>query len=101
MKLLVLGVVLSAAAFMVACGGGEDKDAAPSAGTYTVVSGDNLFIIAKKHCVPDSSVSAWVEDLLDINNGEASSLTIGEVLDLPPGSPALCTTPGATATPQP
>jgi LysM repeat protein len=70
-----------------------------SAGTYTVVSGDTPFLIAEKHCVTDPA--PWVDELLDINNVQASSLAIGEVLDLPPGTPALCTTPGATATPKP
>ena len=70
-----------------------------SATTYTVVSGDTPFLIAEKHCVTDPG--PWVEDLLDINNVEASSLAIDEVLDLPPGTPALCTTPAATATPKP
>jgi len=69
------------------------------AGTYTVVSGDSPFLIAEKHCVPDPA--PWVDELLEINNVEASSLRVGEVLDLPTGTPALCVTGSATATPAP
>ena len=58
------------------------------AGTYTVVSGDTPFLIAEKHCVDDPA--PWVDELLDINNVEASALAIGMILDLPPGTPALC-----------
>ncbi len=70
-----------------------------SASTYTVVSGDSPFLIAEKHCVPDPA--PWVEELLEINNVEASSLRVGEVLDLPTGTPGLCNTGSATATPAP
>jgi len=69
------------------------------ASTYTVVSGDSPFLIAEKHCVPDPA--PWVDELLEINNVEASSLRVGEVLDLPTGTPALCVTGSATATPAP
>jgi LysM repeat protein len=71
-----------------------------SASTYTVVSGDSAFLIAEKHCVADPG--PWVEELLEINNVEASALRVGEVLDLPSDTPALCQTGGApTATPTP
>jgi LysM repeat protein len=70
-----------------------------SATTYTIVSGDTPFLIAEKHCVDDPG--PWVEELLDINAVEANSLRVGEVLDLPPGTPALCQGAGATATPNP
>jgi LysM repeat protein len=70
-----------------------------SATTYTIVSGDTPFAIAEKHCVKDPG--PWVEELLDINAVEANSLRPGDVLDLPPGTPARCDTADATATPKP
>jgi hypothetical protein len=70
-----------------------------SASTYTVVSGDTPFLIAEKHCVEDAS--EWVEELLDINAVEANALRVGEVLDLPPDTPAFCQGAAATATPRP
>jgi LysM repeat protein len=74
-----------------------------SAATYTVVSGDSPFLIAEKHCVAEPA--PWADELLEINNVEASTLRVGEVLDLPPGTPPLCATgaaaPTATATPAP
>jgi hypothetical protein len=62
-----------------------------------VVAGDYPFLIAEKHCVPDPD--PWVEELLEINNVSASSLAVGAVLDLPPGTPARCSGAAATATP--
>jgi LysM repeat protein len=77
-----------------------------AAGSYTVVSGDSPFLIAEKHCV--ENVVAWVDELLEINNVEANALRVGEVLDLPPDTPAPCATgpaggavPTATVTPAP
>jgi LysM repeat protein len=80
---------------------------AGSGGTYTVVSGDYPFLIAEKHCVDDPD--AWVDELLELNNADASTLGVGVVLDLPPGTPAFCggaasddddeATPTATPTP--
>jgi LysM repeat protein len=59
-----------------------------SAATYTVVSGDSPFLIAEKHCVENPA--PWVDELLEINNVEANALRVGEVLDLPEDTPALC-----------
>jgi LysM repeat protein len=75
------------------------RAAGGSASTYTVVSGDSPFLIAEKHCV--ENVVAWVDELLEINNVEANSLRVGEVLDLPPDTPALCASPNSTPTPAP
>jgi LysM repeat protein len=59
-----------------------------SAGVYVVVDGDYPYLIALKHCVDDPD--AWVAELLDINAADAGSLSIGQELDLPPGTPAFC-----------
>jgi LysM repeat protein len=59
-----------------------------SAGTYTVVEGDYPGLIAANHCVDD--VDSWVAELLEINDTTAESLSIGQELDLPPGTPAFC-----------
>jgi LysM repeat protein len=70
-----------------------------SASTYTVVSDDSPYLIAEKHCVDDPV--SWVEELLEINNVDARSLRVGEVLDLPAGTPALCVSTNSTPTPVP
>ena len=72
-----------------------------AAGIYVVEDGDYPFLIALKHCVDDPD--AWVLELLDINALDATSLSIGEELDLPPGTPPFCgedgTGSGGTQTP--
>lgn len=59
-----------------------------SSGIYVVESGDYPYLIATKHCVdnPDS----WSDELLELNGVDATSLTPGQELQLPPGTPALC-----------
>lgn len=57
-------------------------------GVYVVTDGDYPYLIALKHCVDDPD--AWVEELLDINAVDANSLSIGQELDLPPGTPPFC-----------
>jgi LysM repeat protein len=57
-------------------------------GIYVVADGDYPYLIALKHCVDDPD--AWVEELLDINGATAESLSIGQELDLPPGTPPFC-----------
>jgi LysM repeat protein len=59
-----------------------------SSGTYAVVDGDTPYAIALKYCVDDPS--AWAQELLDLNNVEATSLSVGEELELPPGTPPFC-----------
>ena len=67
-----------------------------AAGVYVVAEGDSPFLIALNHCVDDPD--AWVIELLDINAVEATSLSIGQELDLPPGTPPFC---GDEATEEP
>ncbi len=57
-------------------------------GVYVVEDGDYPYLIALKHCVDDPD--AWVAELLDINGVDANSLSIGQELDLPPGTPPFC-----------
>jgi len=64
-------------------------------GIYVVADGDYPYLIALKHCVDDPD--AWVEELLDINAVDASSLSIGQELDLPPGTPPFCGDEGTGA----
>jgi LysM repeat protein len=77
---------------------GTAETPTPSAGasseTYTVVSGDTPYAIALKYCVDDPS--AWAQELLDLNDVEATSLSVGEELELPQGTPPFC---GDQATP--
>ena len=59
-----------------------------SGDTYKVVDGDNPYVIADKFCV--ASAAPWVNELLALNNIDASNLRIGQVLQLPQGTPAQC-----------
>jgi LysM repeat protein len=61
---------------------------AGSPGVYVVADGDSPYLIALNHCVDDPD--AWVQELLDINDVDATSLSIGQELDLPPGTPPFC-----------
>ncbi len=61
---------------------------AGSGDTYTVVDGDNPYVIADKFCV--ASAAPWVNELLALNNIDASNLRIGQMLQLPQGTPAQC-----------
>jgi len=65
-----------------------------SSGVYVVEDGDNPYVIALKHCVDDPT--AWAQELLDINGVDATNLSVGQELDLPPGTPPFC---GDQATP--
>lgn len=59
-----------------------------SPGVYVVVEGDSPYLIALNHCVEDPD--AWSQELLEINGVDAGSLSIGQELDLPPGTPPFC-----------
>jgi hypothetical protein len=78
---------------------------APSGQTYTVVSGDTGFGIATKLNVPAAQQATWLAELARLNNKpNANSLSVGEVLRLPPipgaAAPAApAATPGAAAPP--
>jgi LysM repeat protein len=61
---------------------------AGSIGVYVIESGDTPYGIGLKHCVDDPD--AWAQELLDINDVDADSLSIGQELDLPPGTPPFC-----------
>jgi LysM repeat protein len=54
------------------------------AGTYTVVADDFPILIAQKVGVPEAQRAAWADQLLALNNVTASSLSVGQVLQLPP-----------------
>src|SRR3990172_7527383 len=73
-------------------------------GTYTVVSGDYPFLIAQKLGVPESQQAAWVQQLIALNSIDPSNLQVGQVLQLPAGtpsgsSPTVTPTPTSTRTP--
>jgi LysM repeat protein len=55
--------------------------------TYTVVSGDTPLVIAGKLGVPDAQQAAWANELVALNGINPSSMQIGQVLDLPAGTP--------------
>ena len=58
--------------------------ATPPPSTYTVVSGDNPTLIARKVGVPPEDVDAWVVEMLALNGVDATALQIGQELILPP-----------------
>ena len=70
------------------------------AGTYTVQSGDFPLAIAAKLGVPASQQTAWVAELIALNNINPTSMSVGQVLQLPSGTPGGGTgsQPSATST---
>lgn len=68
-------------------------------GTYTVQSGDYPYLIASKLGVPESQQTTWVNQLVALNNIDPNALVVGQVLDLPAGTPSGGA--GATSTPEP
>ena len=64
------------------------RSAAGGGGTYVVVSGDTPLGIAEKHCV--EGAAAWVNELVALNDIDASNLGVGDELELPAGTPAQC-----------
>ncbi|MPZ49813.1 MAG: LysM peptidoglycan-binding domain-containing protein [Dehalococcoidia bacterium] len=70
-------------------------------GAYTVVSGDFPLAIAEKLGVPAAQQEAWAQQLLALNNTTASALQVGQVLQLPAGTPSGGAIPAPTATPIP
>ena len=77
----------AAAAGAVTAGAGER--------TYTIKSGDTLYVIAKREL---GSASRWKE-IEKLNNVSTSELKVGQVIKLPASSAATGTTPGGTPTP--
>ncbi len=55
--------------------------------TYTVVSGDTPLVIAEKLNVPAAQQASWANELVALNGINPSSMQIGDVLDLPTGTP--------------
>jgi len=55
--------------------------------SYTVVSGDTPLVIAEKLGVPEGQRAAWANELVTLNDIDASSMQIGDVLQLPAGTP--------------
>ncbi|MGE0058306.1 MAG: LysM peptidoglycan-binding domain-containing protein [Dehalococcoidia bacterium] len=55
--------------------------------TYTVVSGDTPLVIADKLNVPSAQQAAWANELIALNGINPSSMQVGDVLDLPAGTP--------------
>src|SRR3990170_8271300 len=69
------------------------------AGTYTVVDGDYPLLIAEKLGVPEDKRDAWAQDLIELNDVDPTKLQVGQVLQLPAGTPSGGTTPTATPVP--
>jgi LysM repeat protein len=68
-------------------------------GTYTVVADDFPLLIAEKLGVPVAQQDTWAAQLLALNGGICSScLQIGQVLQLPAGTPSGGAAPSPTAT---
>jgi LysM repeat protein len=57
-------------------------------GSYTVVEGDNPTIIAEKLGLPPEAVAAWANELILLNGIDPTLLFIGQVLELPAGTPS-------------
>jgi LysM repeat protein len=55
--------------------------------TYTVVSGDTPLLIAEKLNIPSNQRASWANELVALNGINASAMQVGEVLDLPAGTP--------------
>jgi LysM repeat protein len=55
--------------------------------TYTVVSGDTPLVIAEKLNVPSAQQAAWANELIALNGINPSTMQVGDVLDLPAGTP--------------
>jgi LysM repeat protein len=58
------------------------------AGTYTVVANDNPSVIADKLGVPTNQQAVWVAELIALNAISPTGLQIGQVLQLPAGTPS-------------
>ncbi len=63
------------------------QSAGGSGETYTVVSGDTPLVIAAKLGVPANQQASWANELVALNGINASSMQIGDVLELPLGTP--------------
>jgi hypothetical protein len=66
----------------------DDEDNEGGEGTYTVVSGDTPLDIAEKLCV--EGATAWANELVTLNDLDPSNLKVGQVLQLPAGTPDNC-----------
>jgi LysM repeat protein len=55
--------------------------------TYTVVSGDTPLVIAGKLGIPAAQQASWANELVALNGINPSAMQIGDVLDLPVGTP--------------
>lgn len=55
--------------------------------TYTVVSGDTPLVIAEKLGVPSNQQASWANELVALNSINPSAMQVGDVLDLPAGTP--------------
>jgi LysM repeat protein len=74
--------------------------ASGGAGTYTVQSGDFPLAIAAKLNIPAAQQPAWVNELIALNNLNPTSMSVGQVLQLPAGTPGggSGSQPAATST---
>ena len=72
------------------------RPAGGGAGTYTVQSGDFPLAIAQKLGIPAAQQTAWVNELIALNNINPSALSVGQVLQLPAGGSG--SQPAATST---
>jgi LysM repeat protein len=70
-----------------AAGPTPTRAAGASGRTYTVVSGDYPLLIAEKLGVPSAQQAAWANELVTLNDLDASSMVVGTVLQLPAGTP--------------
>jgi LysM repeat protein len=67
-------------------------------GTYTVAPDDFPLTIAAKLGVPEAQQTAWVEQLIALNNLNPNAMSVGTVLVLPAGTPSGGAVPAPTAT---
>lgn len=62
----------------------------PPAATYQVEPGDTSFGIANKFCIAVHDATDWLSDLVAINGIDPDNLSVGQVLELPAGTPEDC-----------
>jgi LysM repeat protein len=68
-------------------------------GTYTVESGDYPLLIAEKLGVPVEERDAWAAALIALNGIDPTALSVGQVLELPEGTPGSGAAPTETPVP--
>lgn len=89
--LLIILAAITFGAMMQVFAGNDRADYAPEAANYeipeaviiTVMPGDTLWDIAAQHAPKGSNLQQYIFDTMKLNDLKTSSLSIGQVLQLP------------------